>query len=396
MNHRLVLLFSITITNIFCSTPAYVPPRHTILTLYQMMKDAHEILTYNDVPYFVHAGTLLGAVRHTGLIPWDDDLDIVILKSDESAFLQLTPLFKKYGYEIVSCQFGYKIFLKNGTPTVWNFKFPWIDVMIFDKVGNAYKYDPARNPPEGWRWINFKIDDLFPLKDYKFGSFYVKGPKNPFPYLDRVYPRWRTIAQVHNHAQSNSSQRPLTPQDKRPAHPMGPLKNRVLPNKNKKIDSLSPQLNNTPFTIEPLEKIEVHILAQLIEELGFTIDENTLEEKITTFMSSKHDKIFVAKVEDRIVGLLAINIIVPLYHPDNFARIDTIVVNHAYRNLGIGNALIHQAENYAKTQECTRVFLSSGNHRSQAHEFFRSCGYVTNATYFVKTFDKFYYKLLTR
>jgi phosphorylcholine metabolism protein LicD len=39
------------------------------------MKDVHEVLVISNIEYWVIAGTLLGAVRHKGLIPWDDDLD---------------------------------------------------------------------------------------------------------------------------------------------------------------------------------------------------------------------------------------------------------------------------------------------------------------------------------
>ena len=55
--------------------------------LLQMLKDIDTVMRENSIPYFLDAGTALGAIRHHGFIPWDDDADIGILKEDYERFL---------------------------------------------------------------------------------------------------------------------------------------------------------------------------------------------------------------------------------------------------------------------------------------------------------------------
>ena len=64
----------------------------------QMMifKDFVKICEDNDLTYFIYGGSLLGAVRHGGFIPWDDDVDVIMFRKD---FDKLNEIMKKNSCE---------------------------------------------------------------------------------------------------------------------------------------------------------------------------------------------------------------------------------------------------------------------------------------------------------
>lgn len=55
----------------------------------EVLKVIEDICTKHNLRYFAERGTLLGAVRHQGYIPWDDDLDIAMLRDDYEKFLEI-------------------------------------------------------------------------------------------------------------------------------------------------------------------------------------------------------------------------------------------------------------------------------------------------------------------
>lgn len=60
-------------------------------TSLSVLKEFIRICEKYGLDYFCHWGTALGAVRHQGFIPWDDDIDVGMLREDYERFLQVAP-----------------------------------------------------------------------------------------------------------------------------------------------------------------------------------------------------------------------------------------------------------------------------------------------------------------
>lgn len=222
--------------------------RKAQIRMLDILKAVDAICRANQIPYFIEAGTLLGAVRHGGFIPWDDDLDICVMRSDYNRLRRLlmknlpsTMIFQdaktdsnyplligkvrdvnSYFEEDFSSKLKYAgiyidIFPIEKVPS-WNWKVK-LDYMYGHCVRALQNYTDKKDKfrsaivfPFAYflvlltRFINhfistdkvayqygregyaqYRLNDIFPLQEIQFEDFLCMAPHNPDGLLKACY-----------------------------------------------------------------------------------------------------------------------------------------------------------------------------------------------------------------
>lgn len=122
--------------------------RQLQMTELEMLIEVDRICRKYDIKYSLDGGTLLGAVRHNGFIPWDDDADVVMLRNEynkfykickreldkEKFFLQEYRTDGRYRWGYSKMRRNGTIFLREGQEHVKCNQSVFIDIFIYDNV----------------------------------------------------------------------------------------------------------------------------------------------------------------------------------------------------------------------------------------------------------------------
>jgi len=156
----------------------------------ELLNKLINILNEFDIKYFIISGTLLGYVRHNDIIPWDDDIDIMVdntirLKindinekyKNEFTFINKNNFFLKICYKnkckLVNCD-AFKNYLLNPNDQYF---WPFIDMFVYDESENKLNF------------FNKLWDEkeFFPLQEVNFLNMKINIPSNPDYFLKINY-----------------------------------------------------------------------------------------------------------------------------------------------------------------------------------------------------------------
>lgn len=135
--------------------------RRVQLTQLTMAKELKRVCGILGIKYWLDSGTLLGAIRHNGFIPWDDDLDIGMMRSDYERFLSEAPTLlgdkyflqtwysdKNYGYSFAKLRMKNTMYVEaSGAESYANNGF-YIDIFPYD----SFPDEIIEQRRQGWRY----------------------------------------------------------------------------------------------------------------------------------------------------------------------------------------------------------------------------------------------------
>jgi len=143
-----------------------------------LLRQVTDELDAANITYWLTDGTLIGAYRHHGIVPWDDDLDIRLRHSERP---QLEALYKSrlsVTYGIFYHDSSYlKLYARNGiNSTGWEWTFPFMDVFFtYENETHVWNVDDNE--------VIHPRSTVYPLRRRPFGNLSLWTPRDTVEYL---------------------------------------------------------------------------------------------------------------------------------------------------------------------------------------------------------------------
>ena len=125
-------------------------------------------------------------------------------------------------------------------------------------------------------------------------------------------------------------------------------------------------------------------VAGLLQALGYPCDTDDAMERIASILDNDRQALVLARNAGAVCGLIALDFMYYLPLGTTTCRITAMVVTPEAQGRGVGRQLLREAERRARTGGAARLEITSGSQRTDAHAFYKACGYGDGTVRFVK------------
>ncbi len=130
----------------------------------------------------------------------------------------------------------------------------------------------------------------------------------------------------------------------------------------------------TAIRVRPAAASDAEAMARLLGDLGYPTSARDVPERLDRVNGDGGAVYLAVDSVDNVVGLTSVTSHACIHTTGRVGYITALVTSSDARGMGVGRALVDQAELWARARGCVRLSVTSAERRSDAHAFYPKCG----------------------